>query len=242
MTSAVDMTLEWPSPGSLRARQLALATAKWLVAVNIVTGAPLFALWAGAQFQTSGAPSMGSVVVVVVALAATSYGLIALFRALAEGQERLDNSERADGTRLPWLHGKPRVQQSKVRKARAATSAAARSLAAQPPREPLILIDGDTGGSRPWRSVTPHLEFGFEVLAGVLPRDGSIDGTTRAMDRVGWQTAHVVARPCDARAAVDLARLGRARSLLILENDAVAGDSAALATEIAELAAFRPPS
>jgi hypothetical protein len=238
MTSAAEMTLAWPSPGLLRATQLALGTAKWLVAANIVTGGPVFALWAGSQFQTSGSPSMGSVVVVVVALAAASYGLVALFRALAEAQERIGSTEKVDGTRLPWLHGKPRVRQSKGAEGRAA----GQSLATQPPREPLILIDGDTGGSRPWRSVTPHLEFGFEVLAGVLPRDGSIDGTTRAMDRFGWQTAHVVARPCDAHAAVDLARLGRARSLLILESDAVADDSAAVATEIAELAVFRPPS
>jgi hypothetical protein len=108
-------------------------------------------------------------------------------------------------------------------------------------REPLVLIDGDTGASRPWQTVTPHLEFGFDVLAGVLPRDGSLDGTTRAMDRVGWQTAHVVARPRDAAAAVDLARLGRARSLLILSSDAVA-DESGVAAEIAESIAFRPAS
>jgi hypothetical protein len=234
MTGAAHIRLDWPSREATRARQLALTVATWLIAVNILIGAPLFALWVGSRTQPSGTASMGSIVIVVVVLAAVSYGLVALLRSLAQAQGDFEVIV-GDNTRQPWLYGKPRARRrSHARQARPRAVAAA---PAEAPREPLVLIDGGTGASRPWRSVTPHLEFGFDVLAGVLPRDGSLDGTVRAMDRVGWQTAHVVARPCDARAAVDLARLGRARSLLILGEDSV--DAVAVATEIAEFAVFR---
>lgn len=239
MTGAAQLLLPSLAPAVLRARQLALTAASWIVAANIWTGGPLLAFWAGSRIETSGNPSMTSLVTVIVTLAAISYGLILLLRAIARAQDRFEPVPDSDGTRLPWLYRKraPAPLDAAV----VPSHAAAAVRVAAPAREPLVLIDGDTGASRPWRAVTPHLEFGFDVLAGVLPRDGSLDGTTRAMDRVGWQTAHVVARPRDAHAAVDLARLGRARSLLILTSDAVADDCAAVATEIAEFVAFRPP-
>jgi len=178
-----------------------------------------------------------------IVLAALCYGLIAVMAQLELGNARAAGAATPDRFHLPWLQGsgrggaaardmRPRPRPRRDRCEQSETT---------PAREPLVLIDGETGASRPWQTVTPHLEFGFDVLAGVLPRDGSLDGTTRAMDRVGWQTAHVVARPCDAAAAVDLARLGRARSLLILSSDAIAGDSA-VAAEIADAIAFRPAS
>lgn len=239
---AALLPLAWLTPALLRARQLALAAAGWIVAANIWTGGPLFAFWVGSHSQTSGNPSMTALVVVVAVLATVNYGLVALLRAIARAQDRFDAVPDVDGTRLPWLY-RPRSPRRSGADTRAAGAHAliADRWAESPPaqtREPLVLIDGGTGAARPWRSVTPHLEFGFDVLAGVLPRDGSIDGTTRAMDRVGWQTAHIVARPRDTRAAVDLVRLGRARSLLILTSDAVADDGA-VATEIAEFVVTR---
>jgi hypothetical protein len=221
MTGAARVTFAWPPPAPPRARQLAFAAASWIVAANILTGGPLLALWVGSQTQAGGTPSMTSVGVVLVVLATVNYGLVALLRGIARARDRFGAVD---------LHA---IATSRF--------AARRPSVAEATREPLVLIDGDTGAARPWRSVAPHLEFGFDVLAGVLPRDGSIDGTLRAMDRIGWQTAHVVARPRDARAAVDLARLGRARSLLILDSDSATDDSAGVATEIAELAAFRSP-
>jgi len=238
MTSAAQLPLASLAPATPRLRQLALAVASWIVAANIWTGGPLLAFWAGSRMQTSGDPSMTSLVAVVVVLATVNYGLIMLLRGIARAQDRFDAVPDVDGTRLPWLYRRrrasPYVDVAAPRLPAATFAEQATS------REPLVLLDGGTGAARPWQSVTPHLEFGFDVLAGVLPRDGSLDGTTRAMDRAGWRTAHIVARPRDAEAAVDLARLGRARSLLILTSDAVDYDSAAVATEIAELVAFRP--
>lgn len=179
---------------------------------------------------------MSSIVIAVLVLAAVSYGLVALLRSLARAQGNLAGIN-SGSARQPWLYGAPHIR-SGFRSVAVRPQAVA-AAPAEAVREPLVLIDGGTGAARPWRSVTPHLEFGFEVLAGVLPRDGSLDGTLRAMDRFGWQTAHVVARSCDRLAAVDLARLGRARSLLILGEDAI--DPVAAATEIAEFAAFRSP-
>lgn len=237
--TGVHTASTWAPPRPIRTSALLLGAAKWLVAANLWVGGPLFALWVGAQTQTSGTPSMTSVVLVVVVLAAVSYALIALLRVVDRAQDRIDGTAVADGTRIPWLHG-PRAR-SQANAGRSRTDVLAAALPERSAREPLVLIDGSAGTSRPWQAVIPHLEFGFEVLAGVLPRDGSIDGTTRAMDRGGWRTAHVVARPRDALAAVELARQGRARSLLILDDDAATDDCVAVATEIAEFAACRSP-
>jgi hypothetical protein len=231
MTGAAHLSLPWAAPGLLRLRQLGVTAAMWLLAANLWTGAPLFALWVGSQTQSSGSPSMSSVFVAVAVLAAVNYGLVALLWRLGLAQDRLTGAAPAKRAALLWPSG-ARVQ-------RRPRHAAASMSSDEPAREPLVLINGGGEAPRRWWSVTPHLEFGFDVIVAALPRDGSIAGTQRAMDRAGWQTAHIVARPRDAEVAVDLARAGRARSLLILEADSVADDPVGVATEIAEFAAFR---
>lgn len=237
--TGVHTASAWSPFRPIRTSAFFFGAAKWLVAASLWAGGPLLALWVGSQTQTSGTPSMTSVVLVVVVLATVSYAQIALLRVVDRLQNRVDGSAVADGTRVPWLHGPRARSQPKAESSRA--DAVATALPKRSTREPLVLIDGSAGTSRPWEAVIPHLEFGFEVLAGVLPRNGSIDGTKRAMDRGGWQTAHVVARPRDALAAVELARQGRARSLLILDDDDATEDCVAVATEIAEFAACRSP-
>lgn len=215
MTAVVDLRLGGFAPGVLGARQLLLAAGAWLAAAGTVTLGPLVAFWAGWQVIDSGHPSMAAICVVLGVLAAVDYGLVALVRQLALARERL-----------------PTIAEPGV---------AAGSALRRPGGAPLVLVDvGD--GSRPWREVAPQLGFGFDVLVAVLTRDGSLAGTLRAMDRAGWGSAHVVARGEDgARAAVELARLGRARSLHLLDaDDASAGDAGTVAAEIAERVALRP--
>jgi len=213
MTGAAQLTFPAAAPIGPRIKQIGITATTWLIVANICIGAPLVAFWAGSQVERSGDPSMASIVVVVLTLAAVGYGLVALLWRLKEVQDRLE--------------GAPPIAETLGR------------IVDKPEREPLVLVDGGPGGGRPWRDVLPHLDFGFDVLTAVLPKNASIDTTLRAMDRAGWVSAHIVARPRDAHVAVDLARLGRASSLCLLDTDAVGNDPAGVATAIAEYVTLR---
>ena len=62
----------------VRLKRLALMTVMAVLAMNIWTGGPLFALWLGSRVQGSGPPSMTAVFVVAVTLVLVS--LLLLFR------------------------------------------------------------------------------------------------------------------------------------------------------------------
>ena len=119
-----------------------------------------------------------------IVLAVLGYGLIAVMAQLELGNGRAAAAASPDRLHLPWLQnsGRRRAAERELRPRARPRRARCDEQGEAPTREPLVLIDGDTGASRPWQTVTPHLEFGFDVLAGVLPRDGSLDGTTRAME------------------------------------------------------------
>ena len=93
---------------------------------------------------------------------------------------------------------------------------------------PLVLIHGFTGSWRIWELVLPALEREHEVFAPTLPGHAGgpavehIDHDTlpgaveRAMDELGWETAHLVGNSLGGYLALQLAARGRARSVVAL--------------------------
>lgn len=93
-----------PAPRGLgfRLKRAALAAAMAVVAVNIVTGSPLTALWLGSRVQGDFGASMGAMAVVAITMFALSLGLIRLLGALGERYDRLIG-RRARRHRQPWM-------------------------------------------------------------------------------------------------------------------------------------------
>ena len=97
--------------------------------------------------------------------------------------------------------------------------------------EPLLLLHGIGHTWRGWRPMLPLLERSFDVLALDLPgfghspplRDGLdptpealADAVERAMDEVGFDTAHLAGNSLGGRIALELARRGRARTVVAI--------------------------
>ncbi|HST39101.1 MAG TPA: hypothetical protein VLK58_06320 [Conexibacter sp.] len=86
-----------------RLRRLALALAAVVVSVNIWTGAPLLALWVGSQTAGSTRLNMGSVVVVLIALATFAGLLVWLLARINAAYERAAGHADGPRTSAPWL-------------------------------------------------------------------------------------------------------------------------------------------
>jgi pimeloyl-ACP methyl ester carboxylesterase len=97
--------------------------------------------------------------------------------------------------------------------------------------EPLVLVHGFTGTWRDWKPVLPALEKHYDVLAvglaghydctpfpqGVEPTIGAlVDALERDMDAVGFETAHLAGNSLGGWLALELARRGRARSVVAI--------------------------
>lgn len=94
--------------------------------------------------------------------------------------------------------------------------------------EPLLLIHGSGVSWTIWREVIPLLTNRFEVLAPTLGGHGGgaplpdgpvtvdtyADSIEAAMDAAGWDTAHIVGSSLGGWTAMELARRGRARSVI----------------------------
>jgi pimeloyl-ACP methyl ester carboxylesterase len=93
--------------------------------------------------------------------------------------------------------------------------------------EPLVLIHGVTGTWQWWRHLLPALTAELDVFAPTLPGhaggpdlqrpasiDGFVDGAESAMDAAGLVTAHIVGHSLGGWVAFELARRGRARSVV----------------------------
>ncbi|HEY7342888.1 MAG TPA: alpha/beta fold hydrolase [Ktedonobacterales bacterium] len=97
--------------------------------------------------------------------------------------------------------------------------------------EPLLLLHGIGSGLRIWDPVLPMLTSHYDVIAVDLPGHGDSpildDGTppdavgfagalARFMDELGIETAHLVGNSLGGWTALELAKMGRARSVICL--------------------------
>ncbi|GAB2505771.1 alpha/beta fold hydrolase [Nocardia heshunensis] len=94
--------------------------------------------------------------------------------------------------------------------------------------EPLMLLHGATSSWRCWESLLPNLIDRYEVFAPNLPGhaghpgvrpltiDGMVAAVESAMDEAGLATAHIVGNSLGGWGAMELARRGRARSVVAL--------------------------
>jgi hypothetical protein len=100
-----------PDPGTNRAteprlpwlKRVGLLSASALAAINIWTGAPLFAVWVGSQVARGSALSMGAVFVVVVVLAVSCLALAAALSWLSARYDELTGRPPAARRTSPWL-------------------------------------------------------------------------------------------------------------------------------------------
>ncbi|MEX0993750.1 MAG: hypothetical protein WDZ37_07135 [Solirubrobacterales bacterium] len=88
---------------SSRGKRVGLAVCVALVGVNIWTGSPAFALWVGSRAQGGGPPTMTSVAVVIVLMAALSLALVKLLALLNAAYQRSTGHQRTVRTHAPWL-------------------------------------------------------------------------------------------------------------------------------------------
>lgn len=94
--------------------------------------------------------------------------------------------------------------------------------------EPLVLLHGATSSWACWESLLPNLIRRYEVFAPNLPAhagrpgvrpltiNGMVDPVEAAMDAAGFDTAHIVGNSLGGWGAMELARRGRARSVVAL--------------------------
>ncbi|WP_082944781.1 alpha/beta hydrolase [Mycobacterium sp. 852013-50091_SCH5140682] len=101
----------------------------------------------------------------------------------------------------------------------------------EPEPTPIVLLHGATSSGRTWDDVVPAIGGPHEVLAPTLaghlggpplsvpPRDvvdGIVDALCRHLDDAGIETAHLVGNSLGGWVALELARRGRAASVLAL--------------------------
>ncbi|MFL5816473.1 MAG: alpha/beta fold hydrolase [Conexibacter sp.] len=94
---------------------------------------------------------------------------------------------------------------------------------------PMVCLHGFTDTWRTWELVLPALERQHDVLAPTLAGHAGgpaiegevtdaavVDAVERAMDEVGWETAHLVGNSLGGYIALRLASRGRARTVVAL--------------------------
>jgi hypothetical protein len=74
-----------------------------LIAINVWTGSPLLALWIGSRVQGEGAPRMGPIFVVVVAIAVFSFALATVLARLGDSLDRMTGQRAAVHRHVAWL-------------------------------------------------------------------------------------------------------------------------------------------
>ena len=88
---------------ALLAKRLGLATLSAVIAVNIWTGCPLFAVWVGSRAVGSSGLSMGAVFLVVAVLAAGEIALTLALTRLSARYDELTGRPPAARRTSPWL-------------------------------------------------------------------------------------------------------------------------------------------
>jgi hypothetical protein len=98
------MSAESPRTGfGARLQRAGVLAAMAVVAVNIWTGSPVFALWVGSRVVGDGSLTMGAVAVVVGCLIATSVLLVKLLGVLGERHDRLLGLPPARRRQQAWM-------------------------------------------------------------------------------------------------------------------------------------------
>ena len=91
------------APTDIATKRIALAVATTLVAINIWTGAPLFAVWVGSKTAGESGLSMGAVFVVILVLAVSVIGLTVALSWLSARYDVLTGRPVAARRTSPWL-------------------------------------------------------------------------------------------------------------------------------------------
>jgi hypothetical protein len=87
-----------------RVKALILAVLMAVVALNVWTGGPLFAVWVGAKVQGGGPPSMTAIVVIIGVLAVVSLVLVRLLAVLGSAYDDVTGASATRRRRqAPWL-------------------------------------------------------------------------------------------------------------------------------------------
>lgn len=73
----------------MRLKRLTLTSLMGIAALNIATGSPAVALWAGSQVQGSGPPTMSGVFVVVIVFAILAFALVAVMTRISQTHDAL---------------------------------------------------------------------------------------------------------------------------------------------------------
>lgn len=117
---------------------------------------------------------------------------------------------------------------------------------------PLVLLHGITGTWRHWEPLLPYLTPHHDVLAvtlgghsggpaladGLAPSvDALVDGVEAELDRLGIDTAHLVGNSLGGWVAIELARRGRARSLVLFSPAGAYNSKRQMATVTTSIAA-----
>jgi hypothetical protein len=112
-TPAVD----WEPPPNLELKRMLLVTATALVGMNTFTGAPLLAVWVGAQAQGGRVLSLRGVVTVLVVLVVLEFLLGLALTWLSATYDRITGRPRFAGETSPWQRAKrgDRVQDIRSR-------------------------------------------------------------------------------------------------------------------------------
>ncbi len=74
-----------------------------IAALNIATGCPAIALWAGSQVQGSGPPTMTGVFVVVIVFAILAFALAAVMTRISQTHNALTGHTPNVSKHVPWL-------------------------------------------------------------------------------------------------------------------------------------------
>jgi len=109
--------VHWEPPSKLELKRMLLVIATALVGINTFTGAPLLAVWVGAQAQQGRVVSLRGVVTVLVVLAILEFLLGLALTWLSATYDRLTGRPRFAGETSPWHRAKrgDRVQDIRSR-------------------------------------------------------------------------------------------------------------------------------
>jgi hypothetical protein len=109
-TSVGAAVASWSPPRFFKLKRTLLTIAAALASVNIWTGGPVFALWAGSQFQGwigTRAPgtgvSMEGVLAVIVVLAGVETALVFLVTRVSDAYDKLVGRPHKARRTSPWL-------------------------------------------------------------------------------------------------------------------------------------------